>query len=61
MKDIFSKLILNILRNYMNLMMIYHFLPERIKIKKFKKPVTSLHYKTEYVIHIRNLKHEKSS
>ena len=33
------------------------FLPERMKIEKFKKLVTSLHDKTEYVIHIRNLKH----
>ena len=32
------------------------FLPERIKIEKFKKVVTNLHDKTEYVIHIRNLK-----
>ena len=28
-----------------------------MKIEKFKKLVTSLHDKTEYVIHIRNLKH----
>ena len=32
------------------------FLHERIKIKKVKKLVTNLHDKTEYVIHIRNLK-----
>ena len=32
------------------------FLPERIRIEKFEKLVTNLHDKTEYVIHIRNLK-----
>ena len=32
------------------------FLSERMKIKKFKKLVTNLRDKTEYVIHIRNLK-----
>ena len=32
------------------------FLPERMKIEKFEKLVTSLHDKTKYVIHIGNLK-----
>ena len=32
------------------------FLPERIKIEKVERLVTNLHEKTEYVIHIRNLK-----
>ena len=32
------------------------FLPERMKIEKAEKLVTNLHDKTEYVIHIRNLK-----
>ena len=32
------------------------FLPERIKIEKVEKLVAILHDKTEYVIHIRNLK-----
>ena len=32
------------------------FLPERMKIEKVEKLVTDLHDKTEYVIHIRNLK-----
>ena len=32
------------------------FLPERMKIEKLKKLVINLHDKTEYVIHIRNLK-----
>ena len=31
-------------------------LPERIKIEEVEKLVTNLHDKTEYVIHIRNLK-----
>ena len=32
------------------------FLPERMKIEKFEKLVVNLHDKTEYVIHIANLK-----
>ena len=32
------------------------FLPERINIEKIEKLVANLHDKTEYVIHIRNLK-----
>ena len=32
------------------------FLPKKMEIGKLKKLVTSLHDKTEYVIHIRNLK-----
>ena len=32
------------------------FLPERKKIKKVETLVTNFYYKTEYVIHIRNLK-----
>ena len=32
------------------------FLPKGMKIEKIKKLVASLHDKTEYVIHIRNLK-----
>ena len=36
--------------------MIYHFLPKRMKIEKAEKLVANLHDKTEYVIHIRNLK-----
>ena len=32
------------------------FLPERLKIEKVKKLVVNLHDKTEYVIHIKNLK-----
>ena len=32
------------------------FLPERMKIEKVEKLVANLHDKTEYIIHIRNLK-----
>ena len=32
------------------------FLPERMKNEKVEKSVAKLHHKTEYVIHIRNLK-----
>ena len=32
------------------------FLPERMKTEKVEKLVANLHDKTEYVIHIRNLK-----
>ena len=32
------------------------FLPERMKIEKVEKHFTNLHDKTQYVIHIRNLK-----
>ena len=32
-------------------------LPEKMKIEKVEKLVANLHNKTEYVIHIRNLKH----
>ena len=32
------------------------FLPKRIQIEKFEKLVANLHDKTEYLIHIRNLK-----
>ena len=34
------------------------FLPRRVKIEKIEKLVANLHDKTEYVIHIRNLKQE---
>ena len=33
------------------------FLPERMQIKQIENFVPNLHEKTEYVIHIRNLKH----
>ena len=56
MKDILLKLTSNTQKNYMNFIMNYHFLPERIKLGKIGKLVTNVHHKTEYVIHVRNLK-----
>ena len=57
MKNIFLKLILGILKNYMNFRLIdWPFLPEKMKIGKIKKLLANLHDKSEYVIHIRNLK-----
>ena len=53
-KDIFSKLMFNILKNERHNDL--PFLPERIKIKKAEKLVTNLPDRTEYVIHIRNSK-----
>ena len=50
-KGIFLKLMFNILKNYMNFIMIYYFYQ-----KEFEKLVAALHDKTEYVINIRNLK-----
>ena len=52
-KDIFSKLLLNIPKNYMNFIPI---LPGRMMIEKLEKLVANLPNKTEYVIHIRKLK-----
>ena len=48
-KDIFSKLMFNVLKNCINFIMIYHetILPERMKIEKIEKLVTNLHDKTE--------------
>ena len=56
MKGIFLKLMFNILKNYMNFIMIYHFCHKRVAIEKVEKIVDNLHDKTEYVINIRNLK-----
>ena len=36
------------------------FLPERLKIREVEKLVANLHDKTEYAIHIRNLRLERS-
>ena len=55
-EDSFLKLIFSILKNYMNFIMIFHFWLKKIKIEKVKKLVANLHYKTDYVIHIRNIK-----
>ena len=43
----FNKLMINISKNYMNFIMIYHFCLRTWRLK--------IHDKTEYVIHIRNL------
>ena len=40
----------------MNFIMIYHFYQKEWKLKKVEKLATNLHDKTDYVIHIRNLK-----
>ena len=56
MQDILLKLMFSISRNCTHLLMIYLFLPERMKIEKVEKQVTTLHHKKEYVIHIINLK-----
>ena len=57
MKAIFSKLRFSILKNHTNFKMIYHFYQKEWKLKKVEKLVTNLHDRTEYFIHIRNLKH----
>ena len=51
MKDIFLKLMFNILKNYMNFIMSYHFSPERMKIEKVGKLVANSHNKTECYTH----------
>ena len=56
MKDIFLKLMLNILKSIHDFHNDLSFLPERMKTEKVKKLVANFHHKTEYVIHIRNLK-----
>ena len=56
MKDTFLKVIFSIWKNYMNFINDLPFLLERMKIEKVEKLVANLHDKTEYVIHIRNLK-----
>ena len=56
MKDIFSKLMFNILKKLDEIHHDLSFLPERKKFQKVEKLVTNLNEKTEYVIHIRNLK-----
>ena len=53
MKNIFSKLMLNILKNYINFIMIYYFYQIERKLKKSK---AYLHGKGDCVIHITNSK-----
>ena len=56
MKDFFLKVVI---QHHEKLHELYNdlpFLPERVKIEKAEKLVTNLDDKTEYVIHMRNLK-----
>ena len=50
MKDIFLKLMFNILENYVNIIVIY-----QLYQKNFEKLVTNLYDKTEYAFLIRYL------
>ena len=56
MKDILLKLMFNILKYYVNFIMVCRFYLKKTKIEKVKKLVADLHDKTEYVTHVRNLK-----
>ena len=56
MKDMFSKLMFSILKKLDKIHNDLPFLPERKKFVKVEKLVTNLNEKTEYVIHIRNVK-----
>ena len=56
MKDIFSKLMFNILKIYIIFVMIYHFYQKVRKFKKIEKLAGNLYNVTECVIHIRNSK-----
>ena len=47
---------LNILKVYMIWIVIYHSLPERMKINNCSKLVCNLYVKNKYVVHIRSLK-----
>ena len=54
MKDMSLKVMFNILKIYMNFIMISTFIRKN-EIEKVKKLVASLHDITEYVMHIRKL------
>ena len=56
MKDILLKLIFNILKKLHELHNDFSFLPDRKKIEKVEKLVANFDDKTEYGIHIKNLK-----
>ena len=56
MKDIFWKLMFNILKYYMTSTMICYFYLKKMTTEKVEKLAANLHGKTESVIHIRNLK-----
>ena len=55
-KNIFEKLVFNILKNFEKTSNDLPFSPERMKIKIVERLITNLYDKTEYVIHIYNLK-----
>ena len=55
-KDIFSKLMFKYTEKLHELHNDLPFLPERMKIEQVRKLLANLHDKSEYVIHIRNLK-----
>ena len=42
----------------MNFIMTYHFHQKKMKLEQNEMLVANLHDKTEYIIHIRNLKQE---
>ena len=56
MKEVFFEDDVQYPRKLNNLHNNLPFLPERMKIEKVKKLAANLYDKTEYVIHIRNLK-----
>ena len=56
MKDIFWKLMFNILKYYMTSTMTCYFYLKKMTTEKVEKLAANLHGKTESVIHIRNLK-----
>ena len=52
MKDIFLRLVFNVLKNYTNFIKICHFHLRRSRLEKLE---VNLHDETEFIIHIRNL------
>ena len=55
-KDIFSKLMFKYTKKLHEVHNDLPFLPERMNIEKVEKLVANLHDKTEYLIHIKDLK-----
>ena len=60
MKDDSLKLMFNILKIYMSLIMIYLFCLKLNKVDKVKKLFLNLRDNKEYIIHIRNSKKKKN-
>ena len=56
MKDIFFEVDVQYLEKLRELHNDLPFLPKRMKTEKLRKLVANLHDKTDYVIHIKNLK-----